>query len=188
MAVGVLVLVVVVLFVIRLLSNNTHVVVDEAFATDIEVAIQSSPIVVVGKVLDDEGKTRNLRRDSADPSKEDSSVIVPGTDYPVLITKVLKGALELDASIQIAVPGGSYKGKKKKMSATVRKDEEYLFMLAPSGMGPPFYYGIIEPSIYQFKDGKLVAVSNIEKYKTAFQEPSITEEELFERYAATPTE
>jgi hypothetical protein len=185
---GVLVLAVIVFLVIEFFSNRTHVVVDEAIATDIEVAIQNSQIVVVGIVLDDKGEARNLRRDSADPSEEDSSVIVPGTDYPVLVTKVLKGSLEPDASIQIAVPGGSYKGKKSKLRATLNKDEEYLFMLAPSGMGHPHYFGIIEPSIYQFKDGKLVAISNVEKYKSAFQESSITEEELFERYVANATE
>lgn len=171
-------------FIFQMLNNKTHVDGDEAIATDIDVAIQNSQVVVMGKVLDD-GKGRNLRRDSKDPSKEDSEVVVPGTDYTVLVTKVLKGSVEPNSQIKVAVGGGDYKGKKSKLRASVKNDEEYLFTLATAGAGHPNYYGIIEPFIYQIKNNKVVAISNIEKYKVAFQETNITEEELFSKYKET---
>lgn len=113
----------------------------------------------------DEGKARNLRRNSTDPSKEHSSRVVPGTDYTVAVAKVLKGTIESNSEIKVAVGGGSYKGKKANLRATLIENEEYIFALAPSGSGHPNYYGLIEPFIFQVKNNKIEAVNNIDKYK-----------------------
>lgn len=117
---------------------------DEAIAVDIDMAIASSPVVVMGRVID-EGKARNLRRDSTDSSKEHPSLVVPGTDYTVAVTKVLKGTIESNSEIKVAVGGGSYKGKKANLRATLIENEEYIFTLATLGSGHPNYYGLIEP-------------------------------------------
>lgn len=74
---------------------------DVAFMPNIETLTESSVIIVKGTILD-EGKTRNLRRNSENPQKEANSV-VPGTDYSVLIEEVLKGDISSGASIKVAV-------------------------------------------------------------------------------------
>ncbi len=93
------------------------------------------PVVVMGRATDGKGEPRNLRRGVMDPTKEYANVIVPGTEYNVTVTKVLKGNVKPDSFIKIDIGGGSYK---------------------------IHYYGIIEPFIYQLKDNRVVAVSNIE--------------------------
>lgn len=118
-----------------------------ATALTIEAAVDTSPVVVIGKVVK-EGETRNLRRDSIDPTKEDRNVSVPGTDYIVEVSKVLKGDLEPNTQINVAVPGGSYKGEKASLRATLIQEEEYVFALAKSPSGPQNYYGMIEPYIF----------------------------------------
>lgn len=107
-----------------------HVVVDEAIAVSINVAINNAPVVITGTVLGDIGRLRNLRRDSQDPSKEDSAVILPETDYSIHVNKVIKGALDPGSQIAVAVQGGSYKGKTTILHATLVPGEEYLFLLA----------------------------------------------------------
>ncbi|GGD47484.1 hypothetical protein [Paenibacillus nasutitermitis] len=119
-----------------------------------------------------------MRRNATDPTKGDTNVVVPGTDYNVTVTKVLKGNLETGSQIKNAVGGGAYKKEKAPLRATLLAGEEYIFTIAPSGAGGPHYYGIIEPFIYQLKDNRVVAVSNIEKYKSAFQETQISEAEF----------
>ncbi|MDQ0917035.1 hypothetical protein [Paenibacillus sp. V4I5] len=88
------------------------------------------------KVIDDKGTTRNLRRDSVDPTNEDQTGSVPGIDYAVEVTTVLKGNVEPNSKIKVAVPGGSYKGKTDKLQATLTKNGEYIFALAPSPSNP----------------------------------------------------
>lgn len=167
---------------ITYIKGRTDVDIDEAIATNIDVAIANVPIVIMGKVTDDKGETRNLRRDVTDPTKEDANVIVPGTDYNVTVTRVLKGDLETGSQIKIAIGGGTYKSAKEPLRATVLAGEEYIFTIAPSGAGAPHYYGIIEPFIYQLKDKRVVAISNIERYKAAFQETEISEAEFISKF------
>lgn len=78
-------------FVYAQVSGSSNGEVRRATANNIDLAIETSPVVVIGKIIDDKGTTRNLRRDSVDPTKEDQNVSVPGTDYAVEVTKVLKG-------------------------------------------------------------------------------------------------
>lgn len=158
--------------------NWSHGETKYATASTIDVALDTSPVVVIGRVVDAEGKTRNLRRDSTDPTKEDSSIIVPGTDYAVEIRKVLKGDVKPGNSINVAVPRGSYRGEKAALRATLVQGEEYVFALAHSPSGPANFYGMIEPYIFQLKGNKAVAITNDDKIKSDFRETEITEAEL----------
>ncbi|MFC3802425.1 hypothetical protein [Cohnella sp. GCM10012308] len=164
------------------MNNRTHTDQDEAIATNIEVAILNAPLVITGKVIDGKGEPRNLRRDVSDPTKENQEVVVPGTDYRVLVSKVLKGELMAGDEIKIAIGGGNYRNAKAPLRATLVAGEEYIFTIAQSGAGGPNYYGIIEPFIYQLKEGRIIAVSNIEKYKNAFQETAMSEEEFYSKF------
>lgn len=155
---------------------------DEAIATNIDQAILNAPIVIMGIVADGKGEPRNLRRDLTDPTKEDARVVVPGTDYNVTVTQVLKGNLEIGSRMKIAIGGGNHKSKKAPLRATVLAGVEYIFTIAPSSSGAQQYYGIIEPFIYQFKDNRVVAISNIEKYKAAFQETEISEADFLDKF------
>lgn len=65
--------------------------------------------------------------------------------YSALIVAVL--------SLLLAIIG--YKEKKANLRATLKKNEEYIFTLAPSGSGHPNYYGLIEPFIFQMKKNKI---------------------------------
>lgn len=161
--------------------NRSHGEARNATAITIDAALDTSPVVVIGKVVDAEGKPRNLRRDSIDPAKEDQSVSVPGTDYVVEVSKVLKGDVKPNSSINVAVPGGNYKGVKASLRATLIQGEEYVFALAKSPSGPTSYYGMIEPYIFQLKNNKVVAITNDSQVKSAFQETSLTEAELVQK-------
>ncbi|HEY4391296.1 MAG TPA: hypothetical protein VGN02_08085 [Paenibacillus sp.] len=169
-------------FGISYMKGKTIVDIDEAIAINIDMAIDNAPIVITGTLTDGNGEPRNLRRDSEDPTKEDAKVIIPGTDYNVTVTKVLKGNLAPGDQIKIAVGGGTYKAERAPLRATLLKGEEYIFTIAPSGAGSPHYYGIIEPFIYQLKGNRIIAVSNIEKYKSAFQETQISETEFMSKF------
>lgn len=54
--------------------------------------MEASPVVVLGKVIDD-GEPRNLRRDNVDPTKENPDVVVPGTNYRIEVIEVIKSPL-----------------------------------------------------------------------------------------------
>lgn len=155
---------------------------DEAIATNIDQAILNAPIVITGIVTDGKGETRNLRRDSTDPTKEDANVVVPGTDYNVTVTKVLKGNLKTGSQIKIAIGGGTYKSEKAPLRRRYSKGKNTFLPSRLVARGAPQYYGIIEPFIYQLKDNRVVAISNIEKYKTAFQETEISEAEFLSKF------
>ncbi|WP_223066896.1 hypothetical protein [Paenibacillus caui] len=161
--------------------NRSHGETRNATAVTIDAALDTSPVVVIGKVINGEGKPRNLRRDSVDPTKEDQSVSVPGTDYVVKVSKVLKGDLKPNSNINVAVPGGSYKGETSSLRATLVQGEEYVFALAKSPSGPTSYYGMIEPYIFQLKNNKVVAIINDNKIKSAFKETNISEAELINK-------
>lgn len=64
-------------FVYAQVSGSSNGEVRRATANNIDLAIETSPVVVIGKIIDDKGTTRNLRRDSVDPTKEDQNVSVP---------------------------------------------------------------------------------------------------------------
>ncbi|WP_221469331.1 hypothetical protein [Cohnella nanjingensis] len=98
------------------------------------------------------------------------------------MTKVLKGDLEPGSQIKIAAGGGTYKTEKASLRATLLAGEKYIFTIAPNGADAPHYYGIIEPFIYQIKDNRVVAVSNIEKYKSTFQATKISEAEFWSKF------
>ncbi|GGD47477.1 hypothetical protein [Paenibacillus nasutitermitis] len=153
-----------------------------ATANNIDMALDTSPVVVIGRVIDDQGITRNLRRDSTDPTKEDQTVSVPGTDYKVEVIKVLKGEVQPNSQINVAVPGGTYKGESAKLQATLAKNGEYIFALAPSPSGPASYFGMIEPYIFQLKNNKVMAVTNDNQVKSAFQETNLTEADLDQKF------
>lgn len=161
--------------------NGSHGTERHATAVTIDTALDTSPVVVIGRVADAEGKARNLRRDATDPTKEDQSVRVPGTDYVVEVSKVLKGAVEPNSKINVAVPGGSYKGEKATLRATLVQGEEYVFALAPSPSGPTSYYGMIEPYIFQLKGNKVIAIINDDQIKSAFKESILSEAELINK-------
>ena len=169
-------------FVYVQVSGSSHGEVRKATANTIDIALESSPVVVIGKVTDDKGTPRNLRRDSVDPAKEDRNVIVPGTDYDVEVIQVLKGNVEPNSKIKVAVPGGSYQGKTARLQATLKKDEAYIFALAPSSSGPANYYGLIEPYIFQLKNNKVVAVTNDDQIKANFREEPMTEADLIRKF------
>ncbi len=169
-------------FVYAQVSGSSDGEVRRATANTIDLAIETSPVVVIGTIIDDKGITRNLRRDSVDPTKEDQNVSVPGTDYAVEVTKVLKGDVEPNSKINVAVPGGNYKGETTPLQATLTKNGEYIFALAPSPSGPSSYYGMIEPYIFQLKNNKVVAITNDDTIKADFQEVNLTEAELTQKF------
>ncbi|WP_054957896.1 hypothetical protein [Paenibacillus dakarensis] len=164
------------------INESSHGAVKEATTNNIDLAFESSPVVVIGKIISDSGTTRNLRRDSVDPTKEDNTVSVPGTDYDVEVVQVLKGNVEVNSKIKVAVPGGDYKGVSAPLQASLTNNEEYIFTLAPSPSSPSSYFGMIEPFIFQLRDNMVVAITNNEKIKAEFQEVNLTEADIIQKF------
>jgi len=101
---------------------------DKAYMPNVETLAESSAIDVKGTVLD-EGTAGNLRRDADDPRKE-SSTVVPGTDYTVVVEQAIKGDIPAGTQIKVAVSGGKYKGKSEPLAADVVAKKAYYFFLA----------------------------------------------------------
>lgn len=149
---------------------------DIAFMPNIETLTDSSVVIIKGTILD-EGETRNLRRDSENPQKK-ANIVVPGTDYSVLIEQVLKGDVSLDESITVAVGGGAYKGKSEPLEASISTKKTYYFFLVPSSMGDPNYFGVGVPFIFEDTNGRIKAVSNNSEYKTIFEDDDISKDDF----------
>lgn len=154
---------------------------DENIAFTVESAMEASPVVVLGKVIDN-GEPRNLRRDNVDPTKEHPDVVVPGTNYSIEVIEVIKSPFQVSDIIKVAINGGEYKKVKTPIRASFQKNKEYLFTLAPSASGNPQYYGLIEPFVFEFKNNKLVAVNNEVHYKEAFKEKNINKEVFISQF------
>jgi hypothetical protein len=164
----------VLLFMLWTIMNNKPITDEDiAYPSDLETLIDMSAVVVKGTVQDN-GTPRNLRRDKVDPRKE-AEVIVPGTDYTVSVTEVLKGDVKGSEGIKVAISGGSYKGKTEKLKANIHRNREYYFFLLPSSMGAPYYFGSAEPFIFEITNGMAKAVSSDMDYQKVFMDFELNE-------------
>lgn len=165
-------LIVLLLGIVGCSQNNE----DVAFMPNIETLADSSVVIVKGTILD-EGETRNLRRDNENPQKE-ANIVVPGTDYSVLIEEVLKGDVSSGESITVAVSGGAYKGKSQPLEVSISTNKTYYFFLIPSSMGYPNYLGAGVPFIFEDTNGRIKAVSNNSEYQTIFEDNEISKDDF----------
>jgi len=123
----------------------------KATADNIETALGISPNAVIGKVVQ-----------------------ASGSGYKIEVIQVLKGDVNGNRHIQVAVPGGK---------RVLANNEEYVFALAPSLSGPPNFYGMIDPFIFQIKNNKVTAITDDAQVKAAFQETSMSVAELASKLA-----
>ncbi|MFD0713866.1 hypothetical protein [Paenibacillus sp. GCM10027626] len=161
MIIAALLIIALVYFVFTSLNASTSSSADEAIATDIDMALSTSPVVIKGLVTDNGSAS--------------------GTEYTVEVTDVFKGELKAADRIRVVIGG-----KKNNPRATLHKNEHYLFAVAPSSSGQSKYYGLIEPFIFQLQNDTLIAINNEEKYKSAFKESKMTEEELLAKLQNLP--
>lgn len=136
------------------LLNHPQETEKRATTDSIIYAIETSPVTVAGTVAD-------VKRSQVDIS----------------VNHVIRGNLEPAAIIQVTVPDV------KTVKAGLKKGEEYIFALAPSLSDPVRYYGMIEPFIFQLKDGHAIAITGDSELKAAFRDTKVTVEELAEKYS-----
>ncbi len=158
-----------------LYTNSVHVTESEAVASNIE-KLATSPVIVKGTVEDD-GRGVNLRRDPQNP-KEESAEVIPGTEYKVNVTQVLKGDVQQGEQIFVSVQGGNYKGKSKPLKSNVNAEDSYVFFLFNAAQGKPHYYDGIQPNIFEEKENKMRAVTNVKKYKNIFEDNNLPRNEF----------
>jgi len=157
---------------------------DKAYMPNVETLAESSAIVVKGTVLD-EGTAGNLRRDADDPRKE-SSTVVPGTDYTVVVEQAIKGDIPAGTQIKVAVSGGKYKGKSEPLAADVVAKKAYYFFLLPSSMGAPYYFGAGEPFVFESAEGVIRPVTNDAEARKTFTDAGLTEEQWLGKAQRAP--
>ncbi|WP_135555124.1 hypothetical protein [Paenibacillus cymbidii] len=128
------------------------------------------------------GETKKATTDNVETALGISPIAVigkvaqaSGTGYKIEVIQVLKGDVKGNRSIQVAVPGGP---------GILANNEEYVFALAPSLSGPPNFYGMIDPFIFQIKNNKVAAITNDAQVAAAFQETNMSVAELASKLAA----
>jgi hypothetical protein len=87
--------------------------------------LDPSPVVVIGRVVDERGTARNLRRDAVE------------------VIQVLKGDVKGHRQIKVAFS--------ERLQAMLANHEEYVFALAPSSSKPASFYGMIDPLYFSIE-------------------------------------
>lgn len=117
---------------------------------DINKLTNKAQVVFIGQVIGDKG-TWNLARDIKDIKKEDTKVILPGTDYSIKVEQYLKGTGPNE--ILLTKTGGEYKGQKLDFIPLEVGQKYIVFAEFSQDFGR--YKGFGEPWIFKIRNGEI---------------------------------